>query len=78
MTSRSKEIFKSLPLHGKTMILLLSSLGKDQTWLAEQCGVTPSMVNHVISGRAIPSLPVALRISKSLGISVDLLFKELG
>ena len=77
MTSRSKEILNSLPLHGKTIILLLSSLGKDQTWLSEQCGVTPSMVNHVISGRAMPSLPVALRISKALGISTDLLFKEL-
>lgn len=77
MTKQSREIFKNLPLHGKTIIFLLNSLKKNQTWLAVQCDVTPSMINQIISGRATPSLPVAMKISKNLGISVDLLFKEL-
>lgn len=67
---------QSLPVHGKAIKSLLSSKGKSQTWLAEQCGVTPSMINHIIAGRTSPSLPLALKICKALSASAELIFKD--
>lgn len=77
MGRRVRTAFQRLPLHGQTIILLLNAKGKQQTWLAEQCGVTPSMINHLIAGRTTPSLPVALKISKALGGTVETIFKDL-
>lgn len=32
------------------------------------------MINHIITGYALPSLPVAIKIAKSLEVTVDDIF----
>ncbi len=39
-----------------------------QAWLAEQLGVTPSMVSQLLSGDRSPSLKIAARIEDLTGI----------
>lgn len=66
-----------LPVHGKEIKSLLNSKGKSQTWLAEQCGVTLGMINHIITGRSIPSLQLALKICKALDTTAETIFKDI-
>lgn len=60
--------------YGQQIISFLRKTGNNQAWLAEQCGVTPPMINHVISGRAMPSLSLAKRICKALNCRIDDVF----
>jgi DNA-binding XRE family transcriptional regulator len=65
------------PVHlncGREILSLLRSQNHSQKWLAEQCGVTVGMINHIITGYALPSLPVAIKIAKSLEVTVDDIF----
>jgi transcriptional regulator with XRE-family HTH domain len=39
--------------------------------LAKSVGVDPSHVRHVLRGTRVPSLEVAARIAKRLGVSLD-------
>lgn len=63
-----------IPQHGQVIIHRLNEMGKNQKWLALQCGVTDGMVNHVVTGYALPSLPVALKLAKALSSTVDEIF----
>ena len=44
---------------------------------ANQCGISPRAYLDLENGRALPSLPTALRLSVALGISWDALAQEL-
>ncbi len=46
----------------------LDEQGQSQVWLAEQLGVTPSMVSQILSGDRSPSLKLAARIEDLTGI----------
>ena len=59
---------------GKKILLALSRKFKSQAWLAERCGVTSARINQIIKGKSLPSLSLALKISRSLGVSVNDLF----
>ena len=43
--------------------------------LAEQVGVDPSHMRHVLRGTRTPSLEVAARIAKKLGVSLDAFYR---
>ena len=43
--------------------------------LAEQVGVHASHVRHVLRGTRVPSLEVAARIAKKLGVSLDAFYR---
>lgn len=54
----------------------LASSGNSRKWLADQCGVTVGMIGHIITGHALPSLPVAIKICKALNCTLDDVFFE--
>jgi putative transcriptional regulator len=45
-----------------------------QADLAERAGITRASVNAIEGGRMVPSIYLALRIARALGVSVDDLF----
>ncbi len=46
-----------------------------QAELAELAGVTRRSINAIEAGRMVPSVLLALRIARALGVSVDTVFK---
>lgn len=58
------------------MITVEESL-KDTTSkvIAKVVGVDPSHVRHVLRGTRVPSLEVAARIAKKLGVSLDAFYR---
>jgi putative transcriptional regulator len=49
-----------------------------QADLAERAGMTRASVNAIEGGRMIPSILLALRLARALGVSVDDLFSLSG
>lgn len=45
-----------------------------QAELAEKAGVTRKSVNAIETGRMVPSVLLALKLSRALGVTVDTLF----
>lgn len=45
-----------------------------QAELAERTGVTRKSVNAIEAGRMVPSVLLALKLARALGVSVDTLF----
>ncbi len=45
-----------------------------QADLAELAGVTRKSINAIETGRMVPSVILALKVSRALGVPVDLLF----
>lgn len=74
MSRPSRTSLQGLPPQGQIIVCLLNETGKRQKWLAEQCGVTTGMINHIITGSALPSLTVAIKLAKSLNSTVDDIF----
>lgn len=50
--------------------------GRTQTWLTEKAGVNKSTISDIVNGKRIPTLPVAIRIAKSIGVSVEEIWLE--
>jgi putative transcriptional regulator len=46
-----------------------------QADLAERAGVTRRSVNAIETGRMVPSVPLALKLARALGVTVDELFR---
>ena len=57
------------------MRLFREQRGWTQAQLAEQTGVSRKTVNTVENGVFVPSVIVAMRLSKALGQPVDVLFQ---
>ena len=53
---------------------LRSGLGMTQAQLAERVGVARVSIVAIETGRYIPTIETALRISKALGVAVDQVF----
>jgi len=52
--------------------VLERKVGKvNRTLLAKELGVNRSHVSQVLSGRSMPSLPVAARMADKMGITLD-------
>lgn len=49
-----------------------------QADLAERAGITRASVNAIEGGRMIPSVLLALKLARALGVSVDDLFRLSG
>lgn len=62
---------------GKIVSMQLCTMGKNQKWLAEQCGVTPAHISSVLSGKAKPSNGLLYSIASELEISVSYLISAL-
>jgi putative transcriptional regulator len=46
-----------------------------QADLAEKAGITRRSVNAIEAGRMVPSVLLALKIARALGVSVEAIFK---
>ncbi len=62
MRSRLKEIMKDE--------------GRTQKWLSEKVGVSMTTISSIINEKSIPALPLALRIAKTLGKTVEEIWDE--
>lgn len=63
-------------LKNETFRSARASLGKTQRVMAGEIGLSESFIRHVENGRQLPSLPVAIRMSKYLGKPVEALFGD--
>ncbi|MFR3328816.1 MAG: helix-turn-helix domain-containing protein [Odoribacter splanchnicus] len=59
------------PTLADIMELAIEEKGIGKSELARQIGVSPSRVSDYLSGRSLPTLPIAALISKVLGISPE-------
>ncbi len=50
--------------------------GLTQTELAIECGVTQGMISEYENGTKTPGLKIALRIAKTLGVGIEILWPE--
>ncbi|MGO4890266.1 helix-turn-helix transcriptional regulator [Anaerobacillus sp. MEB173] len=55
---------------------LLIDLDKNKGWLAKEAKIAPGTLSNILKG-ATPTLPVALRIAKVLGTTVEDLWGHL-
>ena len=53
---------------------IIDEKGVQQSWLAEQVGVTKVSMSRYISGERIPKAPIAIRIADVLGVDVKELY----
>lgn len=74
MSRPARTSVQGLPRQGQLIVCLLNEAGKRQKWLAEQCGVTTGMINHIITGDSLPSLTVAIKLARALNSTVDDIF----
>lgn len=62
---------------GRKLQAIMQAQGRRQTWLAQQVGVSVSMINHILKGRK-PLTPVmAARIAMALGLPVFCLARDI-
>lgn len=59
------------PTLANILELAIEEKGIGKSELARQIGVSPSRVSDYLSGRSLPSLPIAALISRVLNISPD-------
>lgn len=50
---------------------LLKERGLQKGWIAKQVGIAPGTLSLILSGKSNPSLPVALKLARLLGKSVE-------
>ncbi|SDM16855.1 helix-turn-helix transcriptional regulator [Bacillus sp. OK048] len=62
MKSRLKEIMKEQ--------------GRSQKWLSEKVGVSMTTISSLKKEKSLPSLPLALRIAKTLGKTIEDIWHE--
>ena len=60
---------------GRRIGIYLLDHRKTRKWLADQCGVSRSMISYIILGDKAPSRALAERIAKVIGTSVEALVK---
>ena len=53
---------------GESLKELLYIKRRSQVWLANECGVSKSHINQIISGKSNPSLRLLLRMSEVLNV----------
>jgi putative transcriptional regulator len=55
---------------------ILEERGIKQTWLAKKIGVRISTINSLVTKGGVPTLPVAYRIAKALGLKIEDIWYE--
>lgn len=62
---------------GQRLADIMEAQGRRQTWLAQQVGVSVSMINHILKGRK-PLTPImASRIAIALGLPLFCLARDI-
>lgn len=49
---------------------LMAEQGRTRKWVADQCGITPATLTHILTGRR-PGLPVQKLLASALGVTVE-------
>lgn len=70
MTRRLNEICTGKNKFGLKVVEELYIMGKNQSWLAEQCGVTKQYISQIINGRLKPSPIVTQKIAEVINMDV--------
>ena len=52
----------------------LKEMGKTQSWLAQEAGLSKSAIRDLVSQKTGPSISTAVKISKAMGHSLEELF----
>jgi putative transcriptional regulator len=55
---------------------ILKEQGRSQKWLVEKTGANKSTISAAVKGENYPSLPLAIKIAKTLGIPVEEIWFE--
>lgn len=55
---------------------LLMDRGIKQTWLADRAGITDTALSEIVTGKRTPTLPVAKRIARVLGLRIEDIWPE--
>jgi len=50
---------------------ILRQQGRTQKWLAEQTGYTNVYISMLANKKSLPSLPVAYKVAKALGVKIS-------
>lgn len=60
---------------GINLHMLLYDKKMSKSELAKKTGASLQMISHIVLGERVPSLPMILKISEALGVTVDDLMK---
>jgi len=55
---------------------IMKEQGRTQNWLSEQVGVNKATISMIINKKSLPTLPVAHRIAKTLGVKIEDIWYE--
>lgn len=50
---------------------IMKEQGRTQNWLSEKAEVSTTAISAIVNQKSVPTLAVALRISKALGVNVE-------
>jgi putative transcriptional regulator len=50
---------------------ILKEEGRTQSWLCEKVGVSNTTMTSLVNKKRIPTLPVAYKIAKALGLKIE-------
>lgn len=56
---------------------IMQAQGRRQTWLAQQVGVSVSMINHILKGRKPLTPKMGYKIARALGIPLIILERDI-
>jgi transcriptional regulator with XRE-family HTH domain len=62
---------------GAKLAAIMQAQGRRQTWLAQQVGVSVSMINHILKGRKPLTAEMAARIAVALGLPLFVLARDI-
>jgi len=71
MTRRLNELYKGKNQFGIEVAQKLYIKGKNQKWLAEQCGVTKGYISQIINGTCRPSPEITEKIAVIFEIDAE-------
>jgi putative transcriptional regulator len=75
MQVQLKNILRSLKVKSRLKEIMKDE-GRTQKWLAEKVGVSMTTISSIINEKSIPTLPLAMRIAKILGKSIEDIWYE--
>lgn len=55
---------------------ILEEEGRTQKWLCGKTGVTTTTMTSLVTKKRLPTLPVAYRIAKTLGVKIEDIWYE--
>lgn len=71
MSRRLKELCDGKNEFGLEVVKRLYIIGKNQKWLAEQCGVSKQYISQIVYGKSKPSAEITQRIADVFDMDVQ-------